>query len=164
MNYPLSLFHIEDDIFDEEECESIINQIEHGRNSGAPLMLPNIDVEYIHTPDLNKKHKFWDVLKKLSWVEKVEEGDRTFLKYEISSVNQCHNDLYDDNKFTCIFFLNEDYRGGELKLYTWSKDTCTFPVELKPKTNSMVIFPSFIYHSVNEVKDGTRYVYTKFLK
>ena len=34
MNYPLSLFHIEDDIFDEEECESIINQIEHGRNSG----------------------------------------------------------------------------------------------------------------------------------
>ena len=96
--------------------------------------------------------------------EEVKEGDRTFLKYEVSSVNQCHNDLYDDNKFTGIFFLNEDYRGGELKLYTWSKDTCTFPVELKPKTNSMVIFPSFIYHSVNDVKDGTRYVYTKFLK
>ena len=56
-------------------------------------MLPNIDVDYIRTPDLNKKHKFWDVLKKLSWVEEVEEGDRTFLKYEISSVNQFHNDL-----------------------------------------------------------------------
>ena len=26
----------------------------------------------------------------------------------------------------------------------------------------MVIFPSFIYHSVNEVKDGTRYVCYKF--
>ena len=37
----------------------------------------SIDVD-ISIRDLNKKHKFWDVVKKLSWVEEVEEGDKHF--------------------------------------------------------------------------------------
>ena len=178
MNYPLSIYHLEESVFTQTECKEIINHIDGGRDSGAPLMLPNIEVESYITPEMGQadmvkgitgitwrsNHKFWDVLDGISWVGDVDEGDRTFLRYEKMAVNQCHNDLYDNNKVTCIFFLNDDYDGGELVLYTWSKDTCTFPVRLKPTTGSVIIFPSFLYHSVSEITGGVRYVYSRFFK
>ena len=61
-----------------------------------------------------------------------------------------HNDYdgKDIDSFTLIAYLNDDYLGGELVF----KDGPA----LKPKAGSLLIFPSSLYHSVNNVT-GDRY-------
>jgi len=53
--------------------------------------------------------------------------------------------------YTAIFYLNDDYEGGEISFTDQN-------VSIKPKANSVIIFPSKYAHSVNEVKSGNRYM------
>jgi len=53
--------------------------------------------------------------------------------------------------FTAIFYLNDDYTGGELYFKDYDKT-------LKPKAGSMVIFPGDFIHEVKEIKDNKRYM------
>ena len=53
--------------------------------------------------------------------------------------------------FTGIFYLNDDYAGGELYFNDYDK-------MLKPKAGSMVIFPGSFTHEVKEIKDNKRYM------
>jgi len=56
-----------------------------------------------------------------------------------------------DRDITAVFYLNDDYEGGEINFEF-------FNLKLKPKQNDLLIYPTtFQYqHSVNEVK-GNRY-------
>ena len=54
--------------------------------------------------------------------------------------------------WSAIFYINDDYEGGEIE----------FPLKkftYKPKSNSLVVFPSTseYLHGVKEVTKGTRY-------
>jgi hypothetical protein len=61
-----------------------------------------------------------------------------------------------------IFFVNDDYEGGEL---CFADPDFTNETIIKPKKNRVVIFPSnFMYpHKVNPVKKGVRYSVVSWL-
>ena len=53
--------------------------------------------------------------------------------------------------YVALFFLNDDYEGGELNL---GED---YTIDLKPKAGSLVLFPGYhTRHAVKEVTSGTR--------
>jgi prolyl 4-hydroxylase len=57
-----------------------------------------------------------------------------------------------------IYYLNDDYDGGEIVFPR-------FGVEYKPNANELLVFPSsYVYnHSVNQVKNGRRYAVVSWL-
>jgi hypothetical protein len=58
--------------------------------------------------------------------------------------------------FTICGYFNEDYSGGELEF----EDLNLF---FKPKANSIIIFPSLTFHSVKDVSENNRYMYSVFI-
>ena len=58
--------------------------------------------------------------------------------------------------YTALFYLNEDYDGGELKF----KDD---NVSIKPEAGSVIIFPDGTEHEVLLVKSGMRYITNGYL-
>ena len=61
-------------------------------------------------------------------------------------------------QLTCIFYLNDDYEGGELVLHSVHHSDGSL-VRLHPATGGMVLFPSDIrfMHEVTPVTKGKRY-------
>jgi predicted 2-oxoglutarate/Fe(II)-dependent dioxygenase YbiX len=71
-----------------------------------------------------------------------------------------HNDAYSYVKkdgqpvkpsLTAILYINDDYTGGEI-------DFIHDDIKIKPKSGSMVIFPSDKHHEVLEILSGNRYM------
>jgi predicted 2-oxoglutarate/Fe(II)-dependent dioxygenase YbiX len=58
-----------------------------------------------------------------------------------------------------IFYMNDDYEGGEIEFPR-------FNVSHKPEKNELIIFPStYVYnHSVLPVTSGTRYAVVSWLR
>lgn len=58
-----------------------------------------------------------------------------------------------------LFYLNEDYTGGELEF-------TTLGLKIKPKTGMMIAFPSYkeFAHKVHPVTSGTRYSLVTWLE
>jgi|TARA_R100001510_G_C7600270_1_gene167094 Rps23 Pro-64 3,4-dihydroxylase Tpa1-like proline 4-hydroxylase len=83
--------------------------------------------------------------------------DIQVLKYEKSGHYKFHIDHGKINRtLSCIFFLNDNYEGGELR---FRLPNGLNEIEIPKKRNRMIIWPSsFQYpHSVLPVKNGTRY-------
>ena len=59
------------------------------------------------------------------------------------------------HNFSFTIFLNDDFKGGELVIEGKT---------IKPKQGHIYIYPSDKFHSVNEVKYGTRFAITGWLK
>lgn len=86
----------------------------------------------------------------------------SLLKYEGSKGD--HYDAHYDGGATnnrwisVIIYLNEDYEGGELEFIH-------FGVKIKPKSGSIIIFPSnYAYsHIAHTVKSGTKYAIVTFI-
>ena len=66
------------------------------------------------------------------------------------NIHHSHKQTYGFPHGSILFFLNDDYEGGEFII----ADNI-----YKPKKNSSIIFPSnFMFpHSVNRIEEGTRY-------
>jgi len=101
---------------------------------------------YCRELDLNPHHT----------IRKIQEI--TVLKYEDSGHYDWHTD-HDSNAprtLSLIYFLNNDYEGGEL-MFQDIKTKESITVDKKP--NRLIIWPSnFLYpHKVNPVMKGTRY-------
>ena len=60
-----------------------------------------------------------------------------------------------NHNYSFTVFLNDDYRGGELVVEG---------KKIKPKQGHIYIYPSDKFHSVNEIKTGTRYAVVGWLK
>lgn len=83
------------------------------------------------------------------------------LSYDINGHYDEHNDCEDyvnniltrvvDRDITIIFYLNDNYTGGELEF-------TRLGLTYKPKKNSMIVFPSYyeFSHRVHPVTNGTR--------
>ena len=73
-----------------------------------------------------------------------------FMSEHTDNIHHSHKQRYGFPHGSILFFLNDDYEGGEFivadNIY-------------KPKKNSSIIFPSnFMFpHSVNKIEEGTRY-------
>ena len=73
-----------------------------------------------------------------------------FMNEHTDNIHHSHGQQYGFPQGSILYFLNDDYKGGELIM-------CD--MVYKPKKNSAIIFPSnFMFpHSVNRVLEGTRY-------
>ena len=58
--------------------------------------------------------------------------------------------------FTVILYINDDYEGGEV-VFTESN------LSIKPKAGTVLMFPSYLHHQVNEVISGERYMTQTYL-
>ena len=72
-----------------------------------------------------------------------------------------HVDNYDgadaDNMFGIVLYLNDNYIGGELHY----KD---LGISYKPKAGDLVVHYAGLLHGVKEVTEGTRYIFTMFVR
>jgi Rps23 Pro-64 3,4-dihydroxylase Tpa1-like proline 4-hydroxylase len=72
-----------------------------------------------------------------------------------------HTDATEEypRKISALFYLNDNYLGGDL-LFT------KIGISIKPKKNTLVIFPSSEHfsHSAELVKSGTKYVVVGFME
>lgn len=89
-------------------------------------------------------------------------GQEWFLvrEYNAGSKMSAHSDRYSYVKkdgqqvipsLTAILYINDDYVGGEI-------DFIHDDVKIKPKSGSMVVFPSDKQHEVLEILSGNRYM------
>tara|TARA_R110000803_G_C11984169_1_gene321115 strand:+ start:1817 stop:2419 length:603 start_codon:yes stop_codon:yes gene_type:complete len=80
------------------------------------------------------------------------------LKYEKNGHYKIHSDHCHKipRTLSCIFFINDDYDGGELIFKTPDQEK---KIQIDKKTNRLIIWPSnFLYpHAVMPVTEGVRY-------
>ena len=127
--------------------------------------LYNLIDPYIHNANKNAGWNFnWD------WCENIQ-----FTKYNLNQFYDWHCDSYDKpydenqhekwvgkiRKLSCIVSLSnpENYKGGELEIDFRNKPTGSNIVtceEIKPQ-GSVIVFPSFVWHKVKPVTEGTRH-------
>jgi hypothetical protein len=64
---------------------------------------------------------------------------------------------YHWRNFGCVYYLNDDYDGGEIYFPNQN-------IELKPKPNTLVFFPGTLefLHGVKPITNGVRYTLTSF--
>ena len=89
-------------------------------------------------------------------IEKVD--DISILKYDIGGFYKYHTDHFAKipRTLSFILFLNDDYKGGELK---FRNADGTNEYAIQPKGGRLIVWPSnFIYpHKVETVTEGVRY-------
>jgi predicted 2-oxoglutarate/Fe(II)-dependent dioxygenase YbiX len=99
-----------------------------------------------------------------TWMTPDRLGSGRWLvrEYQAGSFMTAHEDAYSyvkENgedvrpKITIIYYINDDYEGGEVEFPDESP-----PLKIKPKANSVVIFPSSLVHGVLPVTSGNRYM------
>lgn len=69
---------------------------------------------------------------------------------------------------TCVFYLNDDYDGGEICFKIFNEDFTEIEQEIvyKPSAGDAVIFPSThpFYHGVNVATNGCKYIVRSYWK
>lgn len=90
-----------------------------------------------------------------------QKEDYEILKYSEGNffINHIDDGLFMTRKVSLVYYFNDDYTGGEIIFPR-------FDVEIKPKANQLILFPSnYMYnHNVNKVIEGTRYSMVNWLK
>lgn len=90
--------------------------------------------------------------------EKFLINDIQILKYVKSGHYKFHVDdcAVTNRSLSCIYFINDDYEGGDLHFKYPNSDDVTV---IQKKRNRIIVWPSnFLYpHSVKEVTKGERY-------
>jgi hypothetical protein len=104
--------------------------------------------EYKKSEDLPKMHLF--IPERTTNFRINRYGNGGFMSEHIDNIHHSHKQKLGFPQASLLFFLNDDYEGGEI--YIADK-------MFKPKKGSAIIFPSnFMYpHHVDKVTKGTRY-------
>ena len=93
--------------------------------------------------------KYFNPMKTTNFkVNRYKEGG--FMSEHTDNIHHSHGQKFGFPCGSVLFFLNDDYEGGEFIISD---------IVYKPKKNSAIIFPAnFMFpHSVNKVEKGTRY-------
>lgn len=70
---------------------------------------------------------------------------------QVGNAYDVHNDIREEEDgFSLILYINDNFEGGELNFFHLN-------MEYKPVQGEIVVFPHFLYHSVNDVKVNNRY-------
>lgn len=69
---------------------------------------------------------------------------------------------------TCVFYLNDDYEGGEIcfKIFEEDYSKVLNRISYKPSKGDAIVFPSKhpVYHGVKIVENGTKYIIRSYWK
>jgi PKHD-type hydroxylase len=87
-----------------------------------------------------------------------------FLMYEQNGKYKAHTDMFHEHsentrKLTCLAFLNDDFEGGKFFIQTSYEKI--YPFQEK---GSIVIFPSYMLHGVEDVIKGNRFTVVTWLE
>lgn len=99
-------------------------------------------------------------------VDKIYPDYLGLVKWEIGDMQHPHADGENPNNeshplnwrnFGCVFYLNDNYEGGEIYFPNQN-------IEIKPKPNTLVFFPGTMeyLHGVKPITNGIRYTLTSF--
>lgn len=93
-------------------------------------------------------------------IKNYQHEDFSILKYGVGEYFLAHADHHDffPRKLSMVYYANDEYKGGEIHFIN-------FDIKLKPKRNSLIIFPSTLeyIHEVLPVKVGTKYSISSWL-
>jgi predicted 2-oxoglutarate/Fe(II)-dependent dioxygenase YbiX len=89
--------------------------------------------------------------------EKLTVQTIDVLKYSVGGHYQFHTDHGPTTPRTlsAIYFVNDNYKGGELEVMTGSHSKDRF--KMTKEQGSIIIFPSYMLHQVLPIKKGQRY-------
>ena len=94
-----------------------------------------------------------------AWKFNVTHANQSeFLKYPAGGRYTGHMDTFlnpneiDCRKLTILAFLNDEFKGG--KFYIQDRDERHYPPQDK---GTVIVFPSFLLHGVEDITEGTRY-------
>lgn len=154
-------------------CKSnpeLYNQTSHEPNSfwdkrTLPIFADNIPIEI--------QNIGWDYLNLISQNISLSAGGKhlwcdtmNFVKWWDGYIQQPHADgeepdgsehIYSWRKFGCVYYLNDDFDGGEIHFPN-------FGVEIKPKPNMVAFFPGDVahLHGVRNTTNGIRHTLASF--
>ena len=110
---------------------------------------------------LDKYHKNLNLFTSSSGITSIEA-----LKYEEGGFYKPHTDYHFKfpRNVSIIYFLNNDYQGGELNFHNpsnWDEKFLT----VKPSCGKLIMWPSnYLFpHAVTPIKKGTRYVLVSWI-
>jgi hypothetical protein len=88
----------------------------------------------------------------------------TLLHYEEKGHYVWHMDVGKINfssqrKLSFVLLLNDEFEGGNLRIFLGGTNDQVIPLSV----GSLVVFPSYMLHTVEEVTEGNRYVYQGFI-
>ena len=110
------------------------------------IPLENLDIATVE-PKINNKYMGYD-----------QPASILFRKYKPGTVMPFHEDSIHreyGGGFTALFYLNDDYEGGEL---FFKNKNITF----KPTKGSLIIFPGNEIHEILLLKSGLRYMISAY--
>lgn len=110
------------------------------------ISLDNLDIALVE-PKYKNKYMAYD-----------QPASILFRKYKAGTTMERHEDSIHrqyGGGFTCLFYLNEDYKGGELK---FKNNDLIF----KPSKGSLLIFPGHEPHEILLLEEGDRYMISAY--
>jgi len=158
-------------IFSVEECNKIINCKSTISNDGGNQRFDLPPMSLINDNEENNwiRKRLEDVLSKINKrhyrfkdtavYDKIGvrtynsgEGFKWHLDGGLAHEVQVGKEGHDQRRLTAILFLNNDYTGGDLRIF------CGEDVVIKNNIGVLVVFPSWYFHQADKVLSGVRKV------
>ena len=166
-------FRVYEDVFTPERCDEIISLY---TKKEIPRLLPMIGngiSQAIDTSIRNVERVELPIYKGVggemsavgfscnhfNWKFNITHASQAeFLIYPAGGRYKAHSDIFlnpnqeECRKLTVLAFLNDDFEGGKFFFqYNYEK---TYPPQ---KKGTVLVFPSFLTHGVDDIEEGTRY-------
>lgn len=157
-----------------EECDIRWGDIAFYGSSGKGILTDAATMEKFDLPENffeDLKLKFQEAVE-MVFERKVKPNTSHAQKWDVGGFANPHSDnsdyngnpnAFEINKYVGIFYLNNDYEGGEL--YFCDKNDSLKPyLSFKPNALSYYIFPGGVenIHGVSEITKGVRYTMVAF--
>jgi hypothetical protein len=143
--------------FDSDDAKNIMSYLDKLESEGKMLerSFGRLGVVNLEDPYLKKYVDFYQ--KKVN--DHFDDGFNKFAEYTMSIYKSgvgmdMHYDAKPGTEMGALFYLNDDYQGGELLI----EDNFKY----KPKSLDLVYYPTHLMHAVAPVTDGKRYMFGIF--
>jgi len=150
---------IQQRLFSIEECNKIINC-----KSTISYEGDNVPIDLIDDIEENKwvRKRLEDTLSKINKRNYRFKDIEVYEKIGIKTYNsgegfKWHEDGIDLRRLTAIVFLNDDYTGGDLRVF------CGDDVIIKKNIGVLATFPSWYFHQADKVLSGERKILITWL-
>lgn len=139
--------------YDRKEIQDLANRMPDDKNYKQSLLVYDLIKPMFDWAEDDYLNRF--SINYMSWHSRLE-----LLKYKEGHFFDNHIDTVPGipRTVSVVYYLNDNYEGGEIFFHR-------FKLKIKPKANSMLIFPSsYVYnHTAEKVISGTKIAVASFL-
>jgi hypothetical protein len=150
--------HILHNFIKDEDCTTLINHLDSLKSNNKLINRSDGRLCIINSKDVlftNMVNKYYKKVRSQFNDEYQNISGYILTIYNEGISMAPHIDSEEGEEFGALFYLNDDYLGGELVV-----ETPEGKFKHKPKKGTLVYFPSWFEHSVLPVTEGTRYFFT----